>query len=185
MAEAANPYAPPSAQLAAPGGARSPFFAVGQVKFSVLAGLTFSIYAQIWAYYSWRAIRERTGERLSPLARAFFAPITNFALFARLDREARAAQLRGFPALLTALAYLLANFAFLLRQPWGTLIPLAAFLAFVPANGAALRINRALAPDAPDLAPWTALNAVMAVLFGLLFLLVIIALAIGVVLGIE
>jgi hypothetical protein len=174
MSELTNRYAPPSAEVEAPPATAAPYFAASPVKFFLLSALTFTIYAMYWSYRNWCALLG--GRRGAALLRVLFSPITTFALFARLDRAARDANVASFPAIPCAALYFAANVFAVLPSVWAVALVLLAFLPFVPANAVTLRLNRTLAPNAPDQAPWTAWNVVFAALGGLVFLTLLLSL---------
>jgi hypothetical protein len=176
MNEVTNRYAPPGVEVTAPPVMAAPYFAASATKFLLLSALTFTIYAIYWSYRNWYALLG--GRRGAAFLRVFFSPITTFALFARLDRAAGAASVASFPAVPCAALYLAANVFAVLPSPWAVAAALLAFIPFLPANAVALRLNQALAPDAPDPAPWTTWNVVAAALGGLVFLMLLISLII-------
>jgi hypothetical protein len=109
-----------------------PFFPVATHKFVVLSLCTFGIYDLYWSYKNWERIRERTGEKISPFWRAFWAPFWGFNLFGRIRDYARAesVDVAWSPGLLGTI-YLILCILWRLPDPWwllslGSFLPLAA-----------------------------------------------------------
>jgi hypothetical protein len=161
MQPVANPYAPPAADLATAALA-PPYFATSTAKLLLLSAATFGIYPAWWSYQNWRAIRAQTGEKLSPIPRAFFSGFTNFSLFPRLQTiGAKAGCVTRLPHEILALSNLLLSVVIQIvpdENPLGLLLVCAMGIPYLPSNVLARRINLALAPDARPTAPWTALN---------------------------
>jgi len=160
MADPANLYAPPTAELTEPAASRSAFFAVSPLKLVVMSTATFGIYEMWWSYQNWRSFKLR-GEKLNPPLRGLFAGFTNFSLFHRLrDDAARAGLVVSFAPTAWALAYLLLLSAWRLPDPTGTLLSVLTVVPLLAANSLALRLNDRLTPELRISAPWTALNVV-------------------------
>src|SRR5437868_13160050 len=66
-----------------------PWFQVSPRKFGIMSFFTWGIYTAFWSYKQWLQIKLATGEDLSPFWRAFFGPLWNFALFARVKEHGR------------------------------------------------------------------------------------------------
>lgn len=148
------------------------YFEVSTTKFVVMSIVTFGIYDVYWFYQHWQHERARTGEDLSPFWRTLFAPIMAFSLFLRIDSAAEEAGVGGFPHSLYAFIYLVWMGSWKVPEPW-VLLSLLAFLPLIPAQSAATRINRAIAPDAPKNDRYSLPNVAMIVIGVLMFLLVI------------
>jgi len=94
-----NPFTPPKAEVADVPVARhghqgTPFFAVSTRKLAVMFLCTFSLYQYFWFYRNWKIVRDRHGEKVSPVLRTVFAPFFCYALFSRI-REHGAAPADG------------------------------------------------------------------------------------------
>jgi hypothetical protein len=165
VADEANPYAPPQAELLGPPPAAAPFFAVSGAKLSLMSIATFGLYELWWSYRNWKAVKLRYGEALSPFWRAFFAPLWNYSLFSHLDGVAAfAAVPASNVAGLMASLYFAANLVARAPDPYG-FVGLLGFAALLPANGVAIRLNESLVPAAPPRAPWSVYDFV-ALAFG-------------------
>jgi len=86
----ANPYAPPTAEVAdyAPRSSDqevdTPFFSVSLPKLAILGLCTLSLYEIYWFYKNWKLIRAREGSNIMPALRAFFAVFFCYSCFARI-----------------------------------------------------------------------------------------------------
>lgn len=88
-----NPFSPPKAVVTdvtvVYRHQGTPFFAVSTRKLAVMFLCTFSLYQYFWLYKNWKIVRDRHGEKLSPVLRTVFAPFFCYSLFSRIrDHEA-------------------------------------------------------------------------------------------------
>ncbi|QXH48590.1 hypothetical protein KSS93_12075 [Pseudomonas xanthosomatis] len=82
-----NTYAPPQPDLATTpeATAQPPFYVVSRGKFLTLHILSLGLYQLYWAYKNWKQVERSTGEKLWPVARAFFALFFTHALYREAD----------------------------------------------------------------------------------------------------
>ncbi len=150
-----------------------PLFPVATHKFVLLSLCSFGIYELYWAYKNWMRIRDRTGEKMLPFWRAFFAPLWGFALFRDIREMAVAAGVPvGWSAGLLATLYLALNAAWKLPDPWGR-ISFGTVLPMLPVQLAAQRVNAAHAvySTEPPNGRYTPVNVVVIIVGGLLLVL--------------
>ncbi len=87
-----NPYSPPSAPVSdAPDSqalTASPYFHVAIWKLILMSISTVGIYLLYWHYRHWKAIKQDQDEKLWPIPRAIFYPLTGFDLYPRFHRSA-------------------------------------------------------------------------------------------------
>ena len=152
----------------------TPQFAVSLGKLTVMSIVTFGIYDIYWAFKQWEAIRRRDSESLSPLWRAFFAPLWGFSLFPRLQKLTA---IHGVPATWSgsalAVVYLLLGVAWRLPAP----LSLISFLGFLPilmVQRSVNELNAAAAPDAPRNDTYSAKNIIWIFVGGILVLLAVV-----------
>lgn len=156
----------------------TPCFAVSLGKFAVLSLFSFGVYPVYWFYEHWRSERARTGEDLWVVPRAVFSVLFAYSLFKRIQAQGVSRQvphLEGAGVL--AIAFFLINGAWRLPDPYW-MLSLLAFLPLLPAQAAANRINRQVAPDAPKNDAYTGANVTLIVLGAIFLLLVIIGLTV-------
>ena len=123
------------------------YFPVSVLKFIGMSVVTFGLYELYWFYRNWRFVGELGGREVSPLARAFFAPLFYYALLDDIDsRRPHASALKAWSPVL-ALAYIAVHFAERLPEPY----LLAAFLTFLPLLPAVMAINALNDPGRSDL----------------------------------
>ena len=172
--DSADPYAPPESGLVEPHQIESPYYAVSVFRFVTLSLATLGLFELYWFYQNWRRERVRTGERLSPFWRAFFAPLWAFSCFTRLRQAADTANTPSTvsPGLL-GVSYLILSMVWRLPDPFW-LVSILTFLPLLPANLTAARLNRALAPGSQALTPWS-VATVFLTLLGLPFLVLTVA----------
>ncbi|MFK3772612.1 hypothetical protein [Pseudomonas sp. NPDC089406] len=84
-----NTYAPPLPDLATTpeAAAQPPFYVVSRGKFFTLYILSLGLYQLYWAYKNWKQVERSTGEKLWPVARAFFALFFTHALYRVADNR--------------------------------------------------------------------------------------------------
>ena len=82
-----------------------PFFSITFLKFLLLTIATVGLYEIWWFYEHWRQVRNTTGARITPVARAIFSPIYCYALFNRVknDLEDHGLYSKFSPGLLTVI----------------------------------------------------------------------------------
>lgn len=118
--------------IGADGGPRQVRYApVHLGKFCVLSLVTFGLYDVVWLYRSWRYVRDSQGERIWPVARAFFGPIFYYDLARRLA-------VAGAGGL--AATYIVVTALWRLPDPYWLLASLS-FVTLVPAVQAMNRLN--------------------------------------------
>ena len=172
-----NPYAPPEVAVeAAPGAdATAPlFFPVTPFKLGVMSVCTLGLYQVYWFYMNWRLVRMRDRSTLWPVPRALFGVFFCYALFARIGRDGAARSIAGAPAMgwLAAL-WIVLTIAWRLPDPaW--LVAMFSFVALLPVQAYANRVNAAAAPRHEPNRGFTALNWVAIVAGGSLWLLAIV-----------
>jgi hypothetical protein len=141
----AAPRPEPPAWSAQPAGAASvaeahavaagEFHALSIRKLAVLSLCTLGFYELYWFYRNWTRVRERTGRRLSPFWRAFFAQLWSYSLFDEVAEQAREARVQvGWSPMLLALTF------FVLLAFWRfpgpvSLVCFFSFLPLIPVQG--------------------------------------------------
>jgi hypothetical protein len=90
VSQFSNPYAPPQALDDAPQHSKSAwgrYFVISPLKLALLSLATFGIFEIVWLVKQWRAVREQTGQRCSPLFRGLFAIFFINKLFSYIRGE--------------------------------------------------------------------------------------------------
>lgn len=64
-----------------------PFYVVSKGKFLTLWVLSIGLYQIYWAYKNWKQLERSKGEKLWPIARAFFALFFTHALYREADNQ--------------------------------------------------------------------------------------------------
>ena len=151
-----------------------PFFPVSTGKFVAMSLCTLGIYELYWCYKNWHRVRARTGEKLSPFWRAFFAPLWCFSLFRRVGeyQDDGGAPISWSPGLLGTI-YLVLTISWRLPDPWW-LISLATFVPILPVLSTTQAINARTTASESLNESVTAGNVVILVLGGLLLLLALV-----------
>ncbi|NIF18689.1 hypothetical protein [Pantoea sp. Cy-639] len=135
-----NLHAPSPSELTAPAREteQPPFYVVSRGKFFTLYILTLGLYQLYWAYKNWKCFERSSGERLWPVARAFFSIFFTHSLYRqadnRLKQDGRAFEWRpGTLATLFVVAMLISNLLdALVRKNIGFPLTDAASLAILP-----------------------------------------------------
>ena len=169
-----NPYAPPQARVEEQPSSTATYFSVTPLKLTVMSLTTFNFYLLFWFYWNFRAAREITGDKLSPVWRAIFYVFTSYSLFTRI--RARAADVEGvklFPAGALAIAVLVLAMTWRLPDPFG-LVTFLAFVPLLPVQATVNEINAKTAPDKDRNGRFRGWNFVALGLGGLLFVLAIV-----------
>ena len=156
---------------------QTPFFAVSTHKFVVMSIVTFGLYDVYWAYRHWKRFVEH-GDVLSPFWRAFFAPITNYELVARVRSRARddGIEVGWIPALMATL-YLVLNVTWRLPDPWW-LISLLCFVPLIPVQQTIDRVNARHVAELPNRG-YSGANAFGIVIGGIVLILVLVGTLLG------
>jgi hypothetical protein len=145
-----NPYAPPDARLDDAEVQQSPasgFFAVGLVKLALMSVATVNLYGLYWFYQQWKAASRVSGDKLNAPVRAFFAGLTSYFLFKRIEGfgAQHGVQLLLGPGQL-GLYYFLLGALCRLPDPYWLIPYFFLFLPLLPVQSAVNRINQELAP---------------------------------------
>lgn len=114
---------------------RSTFYYVSVKKLAIMSVVTFGIYALFWFYKNWSYVNEHGKNKVMPLARSIFSPITFYDLIKEIGKAGAAQGLPcKLPAALLAIVYLVV--VLLDRSGMGdrlfSLGGLFGFLGFVP-----------------------------------------------------
>jgi hypothetical protein len=150
------------------------YFAVSPLKLVVMSTCTFGLYELCWFYRHWCRIRENEGSTISPLARAFFAPLFCYSLFTRIRNTARASNVPiTLPAELLAIAWFGSTVLSRLPDPFWVLT-FSSVLFLVPAQVAANKILLAVNANDDLNTKFSKWNIVAVVIGGLLLLLIFI-----------
>lgn len=155
-----------------------PLFPVATHKFIVLSIFSFGLYEVYWCYKNWKRLKEASGEELSPVWRAIFAPLWGFSLFRRMRDVASAAGVPvGWSPGVLATLYLVLNIAWRLPDPWW-LLGFASLIPMLPVQQAAQQANARSAGVASEgrNGSYSAANIVLILLGGLIWILVVIGL---------
>lgn len=117
-------------------------------KLVVMHALTGGLYCYYWFYCQWTAERARTGGLPHPIFFTFWAPLSAFALFKRIQLHGKRVEVSsGYSA-----GWLFFFFLFALAvrskvdSPW--LLGGLSALPLLPVHATALRINKRHLPDA-------------------------------------
>lgn len=147
-----------------------PFFPVSTGKFVAMSLCTFGIYELYWYYRNWQRVRARTGEKLSPFWRAFFALFWSFSLFRRVReyQEDGGSPISWSPGLLGTI-YLVLGISWRLPDPW-FLLSLGTFVPILPVLSTTQAINAQTTASESLNESLTAGNVLILVLGGLLLL---------------
>ena len=121
LAAAPRPVAWPSAPAsgpAVPAGPETAWFLVGGWKLVVMCVATFGLYEIYWFFQQWQHVRRRSGERLQPVLRTFFAGIFCYSLFRRVAESAAARNLPAPSPVWTTVAFIAMAVTWQLPEPW-------------------------------------------------------------------
>jgi hypothetical protein len=147
------------------------YFGVSIPKLLVLSVVTFGMYEVYWFYQHWRVYKERTGARITPIARSFFAEFFCYSLFRHIRQSAEQYGVRaGFSPGLLAIGWVVLMLS--ARAPGMlSLLSILSPLMLVPVQNAANRLNEQEAPDHPRNDRFTGWNIALIVIWVLLFIL--------------
>jgi len=128
------------------------FFAASTEKFVVLSFFTAGLYClywfyQNWLYQKWRARNGEPDKNVMPFVRALFSFVTAYTLLSNIQKKVQQYQIAPkniYPELLAA-AYLVLYVA--TRLPWTEWAAFFTFLPLIPANKAAIAVNRVATPN--------------------------------------
>jgi hypothetical protein len=145
-------FAPSGAAAAIPDDVLYP---VAIFKLVAMCVCTFGFYELFWFYRNWRRVRERTGRRLSPFWRMFFAPLWSFSLFEEVMQAADAAGVSYvWNSVVLGIAFFVLGALWRAPDPWGML----SLFSFVPLVPVQVTINAIAARQGvrvdDDLSPW-------------------------------
>ncbi|KLI99870.1 hypothetical protein [Luteimonas sp. FCS-9] len=189
-----NLYAPPTAHVApapAVAGDAQPFYVVSATKFCVLFFVTFGMYVLYWFYAHWRHWRRVGGETIWPVARAVFSVFFAHALARRIDDRLRAIGIvRAWSPALAATVYVVFQIGSTVtsrmadREIGSPVTDVVSLLALVPIAWSMLAMQRAANAACGDPAGagnrrFTWANWLWIALFGLLWLLIGVAIALS------
>jgi hypothetical protein len=170
-----NPYAPPDARLDDTEVQQFPgdgFFGVGLIKLALMSVVTVNLYGLYWFYKQWKAASRVSGDKLNAPVRAFFAGLTSYFLFKRIEACGiqRGVKLPLGPGPL-ALYYFLLGALCRLPDPYWLIPYFFLFLPLLPVQSAVNRINQELAPGSYRNGGLSGWNIFAVVLGSLLWLL--------------
>jgi hypothetical protein len=175
-----NPYAPPTAPVADLSDEQwrknnpPPFFAVSVMKLLVMSICTAGFYQLYWFYKNWDRIKADERLDIMPLMRAIFSVFFCYQLFARMKNfEHPGVQPGKLLAGPLATIWIVTNIMWRLPDPYW-LPSLFSFIALLPAQRRANKINAAVDPGHLPNNRFTALNWVAIVIFASIFMLAII-----------
>ena len=171
--QSVNPYEPPqsSVETSAEITTSEYFFSTSTFKLSVMSICTFGLYELYWFYRNWVLIRERTGQKIMPFWRAFFAPLWAYSCFSHIKKAANENDVPESLFLgLLAFLYFILSALWRIPDPYW-LVSYLTFLFVIPANNVATSINEKLVPDFTNNRKFSGWNWLVVVLGGLLFLL--------------
>jgi Domain of unknown function (DUF4234) len=155
MSQLDNPYAPPASADVAPAEKTSTwgqYYAVPPLKMVLLSFATFGLYEIYWFFKQWKAVREQTHERLSPVARSLFAIFFCNRLFghirgAAINAEVRTGMATGALSAIFILGSIFESVAS--RAEWGPAWMLG-FVTIVPLAIMQKEVNQLVARQTPD-----------------------------------
>lgn len=150
--------APETREAAAP-----PWWPVSTAKFVVMNLGTLGFYQFYWLYYNWQRMRDVRGEKVSPVWRTIFAPVTVYRLFERVAESAaeRGVKMQWNPVGLAAVYFVASIVMFVGVPAWlsGPVLLLPA----LPVQITMVRVNAIAAPDAPRNGRLSPMNMLMLV----------------------
>jgi TPR repeat protein len=147
------------------------FFTTSSLKLALMSVCTFGIYELYWFYKNWALIKGRTGERIMPFWRAFFAPLWAYSCFKTIKASAGENHIQESLSIgLLAFSYFILQAFWLLSGPFG-LIGFFSFTLLIPANSVAIKINNELCMEFSNNDKFTGWNWVGLIFGGLLFTL--------------
>lgn len=150
------------------------YFAVSATKLILLSVFSFGVYELYWFHWQWTLEKARTGEKLSPFWRAFFAPIFAYSLFKRIKAFADSSSLpiNYSPGWLAAAFVGLAASWRLPDPVW--LISFLTFLPLLPVRAAVASINLRHSPHSDKNGAFSGANIILLLAGGLLSLLAVV-----------
>jgi hypothetical protein len=150
--------APETRDAAAP-----PWWPVSTAKFVVMNLGTLGFYQFYWLYYNWQRLRDVRGEKVDPVWRTIFAPVTAYRLFERVAESAaeHRVKTRWNPVGLAAV-YFVASIVMFVGVPAWLSGPVL-LLPVLPVQITMTRVNAVAAPDAPRNGKLTLWNMLMLV----------------------
>ena len=150
------------------------FFTASTVKFVLMSICTFGIYELYWFYKNWVLIKESTNNKLMPFWRMLFAHLWAYSCFKEIQSSAKAEATQQLSSIgFLAFLYFILVLFWKLPEPYN-LISILSFLPLIPANSAAIAVNKKVAPDHVENSAFSGLNWLGLALGGLLLLLALI-----------
>ncbi len=151
------------------------FFSNSTLKLVLMSICTFGIYELYWFYKNWSLIKSRTGQKIMPFWRAFFAPFWAFSCFKHIKYSGKSIQIKDAiePGIL-AFMYFIFSAMWRLPEPFD-LISTFTFAFILPANTLANKINTKLCPEYTPNSKFSPWNWVGLILGGALFVLAVFA----------
>jgi TPR repeat protein len=147
------------------------FFTTSSLKLALMSVCTFGIYELYWFYKNWVLIKERTGERIMPFWRAFFAPLWAYSCFKKIKASAGENRIQESLSIgFLAFSYFILQALWILPDPFW-LISFFSFTLLIPANSVALKINNELCTEFSNNDKFAGWNWVGLIFGGLLFTL--------------
>tara|TARA_R110002072_G_scaffold156742_1_gene307269 strand:+ start:4565 stop:5863 length:1299 start_codon:yes stop_codon:yes gene_type:complete len=151
------------------------FFTTSSLKLALMSVCTFGIYELYWFYKNWVLIKERTGERIMPFWRGFFAPLWAYSCFKKIKASAGENRIQESLSIgFLAFSYFILQAFFRLPDPFW-LISFFSFTLLIPVNSVALKINNELCAEFSNNEKFTGWNRVGLIFGGLLFTLTLLS----------
>ena len=143
-------------------------------KILFLSVLSCGVYEIIYFFNLWKRLNDNFGYQVRPVARGFFAVITNFWLFGILEKYFKAFDEKAFCGIFIAFLYFLINFTSKLPDYYW-LITFGTVLIPVYIQIKINKINKNNFPDAPHNC-WSVANTIWTLVLTVFFLLAILGL---------
>jgi hypothetical protein len=153
------------------------FFSVSLPKLAILSTFTLGLYDLYWFYQNWKMEQVRNGKPfgLSPGIRAFFAPLSAYSLFKRVNIQLEKTGVQKVQAGILAFGYFVWVSTWRLPDPiW--LISILSFAPLLPIQAAINRLNDTVAPGAPRNDRYSGANIAVIIVGALLLGLILLGL---------
>ena len=155
---------------------QAPFFTTSTLKLILMSMGTLGIYDLYWFYKNWVLIKQRTGEKIMPFWRAFFAIFWVYSCFKHIKNYAISRSIsNSLPIVALAIAYIIVQLIGQAPESPADILAFFGFLALIPANNLAIKINKEHNPNFINNEKFSALNWVVVIVGGLFFGLLIFA----------
>lgn len=147
------------------------YYAASPFKYIIWSFFTLGFWRLVWAYRNFKKWAENEEDDFSPVARTLFLVFFIYPLFHRIERTAKKREITNIlPLRICAVYWIIFILVVRLTHP-GLWIVALDFILLIPANSAAVKINKSFDPDYKPDSKFSAWSVLLLLLFGTLSLL--------------